>query len=218
MTPMKYNSERLKKNLRLQAGREKAIMDILTSIYKEYHVSVYTITRNNTLEIISNIEGLKLIRRPRRKGPDFVIMDGHRILRAWEVANLRQTSYLKWNKVYNYIRNLERYNCARFLVLSYPSNLRKVHPEKSEEFNIENTEKLLARHHIFLIYMEYQDPEAVPDEEEVIAGLRHQQTENCLIYRTNQFILLNALSTIQNRPETKTNAYTTRNLSQTCSV
>lgn len=167
---MKYNSERLKKNLRLQAGRENTIRDILSSIYREYHISVYTVTKDYTMEKISGIEGLKLILRPRRKGPDFLVMYGHEVLSAWEVANLSKTSYLKWNKVYNYINNLERYNCARFLVLSYPSNLRKVHPDKSEEFNIENTEKLLARHHIFLIYMEYQDPEALPENEEILAG------------------------------------------------
>lgn len=167
---MKYNSERLNKNLRLQAGREKTIKEILTSIHKEDHVSVYTITKDNTLNIVSNIEGLKLIVRPRRKGPDFLIMNNRKVLSAWEVANLSKTSFLKWNKVYNYIRNLERYNCAKFLVLSYPSNLRKVHPDKTEEYNIENTERLLARHHIFLMYMEYQDPEAFPDNEEIIAG------------------------------------------------
>lgn len=167
MTPrMKYNSERLKKNLRLQAGRENTIRDILSLIHREDRVSVYAVTKDNTMEMISNIEGLKLILRPRRKGPDFLVMDGHKTLSAWEVANLSKTSYLKWNKVYNYINNLERYNCARFLVLSYPSNLRKVHPDKSEEFNIENTEKLLAKHHIFLIYMEYQDLEALPENEE----------------------------------------------------
>jgi hypothetical protein len=108
-------------------------------------------------------EGYTIISKESRKGPDILVYKNGKLMSVWEVTNYAKGSYMKHSRLYRYIKNLTSFDCVRVLVVSYRDNFRKVHPDKTAEYNIEWTEKKLAKHKIFLIYMEYKD--RLPEEE-----------------------------------------------------
>jgi hypothetical protein len=163
--------------------RETIAADILRTIYKDNPaLSVYTLYNKYSLLDPSRgghsrgdrfyvyKDGITLIHRPKRKGLDIIVYKDGKKWSAWEITNYSKNSYMKWERLYRYIKNLTSVDCHRFLVVSYPDNFRKIHPNKTPEYNIEWTEKKLAKNHIFLIYYELKHtlPEIIgwKDEQE----------------------------------------------------
>lgn len=97
-------------------------------------------------------DGITILVRPKRKPLDILVFKNGKLWSAWEITNYRKTSYIRWNKFQHYIKNLTNLHCHRFFVISYFDNLRKVIDERrSEEWNIEEAQKVLAKNRIFLI-------------------------------------------------------------------
>ncbi|MEJ5327538.1 MAG: hypothetical protein WHU54_04730 [Candidatus Bathyarchaeia archaeon] len=102
-------------------------------------------------------KGITIVVRPKNKALDVLVYKDGQRWSAWEITNYNKNSYIRWNKFRQYIKNLTRLQCHRFLVISYFENLRKaVDERKSKEWNIEEAQKILAKNKIFLIVWEQQ--------------------------------------------------------------
>jgi hypothetical protein len=102
-------------------------------------------------------KGITILVRPKNKALDVLVYKDGQRWSAWEITNYNKDSYIRWNKFRQYIKNLTRLQCYRFLVISYFENLRKaVDERKSEEWNIEEAQRILAKNKIFLIVWEQQ--------------------------------------------------------------
>lgn len=170
---------RLERNHKEGALRVDRIVETLKEVYRKdpsvskVSVPVYTIKHKKNL-LLNNgkgysfwilPEGYTIVSIEKRKGPDILVFKDCKLRSVWEVTNYSKTSYMRWKRLYRYVKNLTRFkDCERMLIVSYPENFRKMHPHKTEEYNIEWTEKFLARKKIFLIYMGYKD--VLPEEEE----------------------------------------------------
>jgi hypothetical protein len=108
-------------------------------------------------------EGYTIISKEGRKGPDILVYKNGKLMSVWEITNYAQSSYMGFSRLYRYIKNLTNFDCKRVLVVSYRENFRRVHPDKTEEYNIEWTEKTLAKNKIFPVYMGYKD--ILPEKE-----------------------------------------------------
>jgi hypothetical protein len=175
---------RLERNHEEGALRVARIVETLKKVYRKdpsvsnVSVPVYTIKHKKNL-LLNNgkgfsswilPEGYTIISIEKRRGPDILVFKNCKLRSVWEVTNYCKTSFMRYSRLYRYVKNLTRFkDCDRVLVVSYPDNFRKMHPDKAEAYNIEWTEKFLAKKEIFLIYM--GDKDALPEEEkEVISG------------------------------------------------
>lgn len=178
---------RLETNLEVGDLRLNEVADILSTIYKkDYGVSVYTIYNKCSIRkphrkmlfgTYVYREGITVVVRPLRKAPDIKVFKEGNLWSCWEVTNYGKIMngknkgklcYMKWDRLYRYIKNLTKFDCHRFLIVSHPDNFRLVHPDKTAEYNIEWTEKKLAKEKIFLIYWEFQHKLPEQEEKEVI--------------------------------------------------
>ena len=161
---------RLEHNQAIGLYRQEIVANILDYIHrKEHAVSVYTIYNKYSLANKSKgggsrgdrfyvyREGYTIVVRPLKKAPDILVYKDGKLKSAWEITNYAKTSFMKWKRLYRYIKNLSKFECDKLLVVSYPENFRKVHKGKTEEYNIENTEKLLAKKGIFIVYLGWYD-------------------------------------------------------------
>lgn len=159
--------DRLERNQAIGLHRQNIVADILDYIHrKKRGTSVYTIHTNYSVvrsvgsrEHITWIyrEGDTIVVRPKKSSPDILIYRDGKLKSAWEITNYDKTSFMKWDRLYRYIKNLSKFDCDKILVVSYPENFRKVHSGKTEAYNIENTENLLAKKGIFVVYLGWYD-------------------------------------------------------------
>jgi len=171
-------STRQERNQRTGKLRQQIVADILAYIYKqEPETSVYTITNTHSLldpkvgggtqgdKFYIYREGYTIVNRPgKKRGPDILVYKDGKRKSAWEITNYAKGSYMLYPRLYRYIKNLSKFDCDKILLVSYPDNFRHMHPDKTDEYNIEWTEKFLAKKRIFVVYMGHQD---IPIEEEI---------------------------------------------------
>lgn len=164
---------------RIGRARQDLVADILRKVYesKGYEVHVFE-NRTSLLDPKKKMpsgdrfyvyrEGVTIVVRPYRKPLDILVYKNGKRFSAWEITNYEVENFMPYSKFWKYVDNLTIYTDSphKFLVVTSPSNFRKLLSDRTEEHNIRYAEENSATNHIFLIYWE-QKTEPI---EEIVSG------------------------------------------------